>query len=354
MRSETDAPPRDEGGDETRPAAIDPRRGRARSAAAAVLIVLGVVLAPIAAVGAWAHERLIDTGSFVDTLAPLASEPAVQSFVSGEIMTAVEASLDIDSIVRELFVGIEELGLPPRSTAALGLLEAPAAEGVRSIMRSGVERAVESPQFAALWAAALRESHARAIAVIQGDPNALLQLSDDGALSLSLGLVVDGVRESLVDQGMRLATLIPAIDRSIPIVDSASLVQLRAGYGLAVALGAWLPWFSLGLLALGLGFAPARLRALARTALGLALAFLLLFVALGIARAAAIGELSPGIMPAETAGIVFDQLTRGISSSALLLAVVSVVLAFGAWLFAGPLARPARARKPRPEARLAP
>lgn len=354
MHSETSTPPRDERGDETRPGS--PRRGseRARTVAATVLIVLGVVLAPLAAVGAWVHEQLIDTGSFVETLAPLASEPAVQAFVSGEIMTAVEANVDIDEIVRELFSGIEGLGLPPRSAAALGLLEAPAAEGVRSIMRTGVEGAVESPQFAALWEAALRESHQRAVAVMQGDPNAVLQLSDDGVLSLSLGTVVDGVRESLIDQGVRLATLTPAIDRSIPIVTSKPLVQLRAGYGFAVQFGAWLPWLTFGLLALGIGFARGRLRVFVRTGLGLALAFLLLVVALGIARAAVIGELSSGVMPAETAGVVFDQLAHGLTSSALLLTVLSLVIAFVAWLFSGPFARPDRGQSIRPEVRAAP
>ncbi len=54
-------------------------RSRLRIAIAALLISVSVILAPVAVIGTWARTQLVDTDAFVQTFAPLASEPAVES-----------------------------------------------------------------------------------------------------------------------------------------------------------------------------------------------------------------------------------------------------------------------------------
>src|SRR5262245_12027902 len=58
-----------------------PRPSRWRAGAAAVLIVLGVILVPLTAVSWWVRGTLTDTDKYVAAVAPLASDPAVQSTV---------------------------------------------------------------------------------------------------------------------------------------------------------------------------------------------------------------------------------------------------------------------------------
>lgn len=315
--------------------------GRWRAVVAAVLITVAVVLAPVATLGTWARTQLVDTERFVQTFAPLAHEPAVQSFVSDQVMDAIDENLDIDGLVGDLFAGIDGLGLPPRAAAALALLEAPAADGVRSLIADGVDRVVESPQFANLWEGALRETHRRAIAVIQGDPNAVLRLSEDGTLSLELSVVIEQVKEALVARGLGFAERIPAIDRSIPIVTADALVLVRTIYQVAVAAGYWLPWAVLGLLGVGIAVARRRARALAWAGFGLAASFLLLAAGMGIGEQFFIGTVSPSVMPAATAQTLFDQLTALISSTILALVVLGVFVGIGGWLAGG--SAPARA-----------
>src|SRR4051794_23613667 len=55
-------------------------RGRGWTVLAAVLIVLGCLMAPLAVVTGWAKSTLTDTDAFVATYAPLARNPEVQSF----------------------------------------------------------------------------------------------------------------------------------------------------------------------------------------------------------------------------------------------------------------------------------
>ncbi len=139
-----------------------------------------------------------------------------------------------------------------------------------------MERLVTSSQFAQLWEGALRTTHSRAIAVIQGDPNRALQLFDDGTLTLELSAIIQAVKQVLIDQELRFAERIPEVHRSIPILASDSLVTVRTVYQIAVVAGYWLPWAVLALLVVGIGIARDRARALAWAGAGLAVSLLLL------------------------------------------------------------------------------
>ena len=307
-------------------------KGRLRASAAVILVLIGALLAPVAVIGTWARAQLVDTDRFVQTFAPLAQKPEVQSFVAKEVTNGIEQSVDIDAMVSDLFDGIAQLDLPPAAAQTLPLLEGTAANGVRSLIGSGVETVVESPQFASVWETTLRETHRRAVAVIQGDPNSMLQLSDDGTLSLSLCIVITEVKTALTNQGIGFADAIPVIDRSVPILASNSLVLVRTLYQVAVTVGFWLPWVALGALVAGVLFARRRTRALSWAGASVAVSLLLLSAGIGIGKLVFLGAVSPSIMPAATAEVLFVQLTELIASTLLALITLFVLIAVGAWL----------------------
>lgn len=307
-------------------------KGRLRASAAVILVLIGALLAPVAVIGTWARAQLVDTDRFVQTFAPLAQKPEVQSFVAKEVTNGIEQSVDIDAMVSDLFDGIAQLDLPPAAAQTLPLLEGTAANGVRSLIGSGVETVVESPQFSSVWETTLRETHRRAVAVIQGDPNSMLQLSDDGTLSLSLGIVITEVKTALTNQGIGFADAIPVIDRSVPILASNSLVLVRTLYQVAITVGFWLPWVALGALVAGVLFARRRTRALSWAGASVAVSLLLLSAGIGIGKLVFLGAVSPSIMPAATAEVLFVQLTELIASTLLALITLFVLIAVGAWL----------------------
>ncbi|WP_221583891.1 hypothetical protein [Microbacterium sp. G2-8] len=317
------------------------RHGRGRTVFAVALIAIGLMLAPVAALGTWARMQLVDTDQFVATFAPLAEDPDVQAYVADEVTVAINAQVDTDELIGNVFDGVRDLGLPPRADAALGLLEAPAAQGVQSLISDAVGQVVASPAFADVWESALRVTHERAIAIIQGDPAAALQLAEDGTLSLQLDVVVEKVKEELADRDIGIAEMIPEIDREIPILQADALVLVRTIYTVAVAAGFWLPWVVLALLIAGVSIARRPLRALTWTSGLFAVAFALLATGIGIGRVFFIGAVSPSIMPAATASALFAQLTLLLQSTAVALAVLGVFVAIGSWLAGS--TRPARA-----------
>lgn len=312
-----------------------PSRGRARTTIAVVLIVVGLLLAPVAALGTWARLQLVDTDRFVSTFAPLAEDRAVQAFVADEVASAINAQVDVDELVREVFDGVRELGLPPRADAALRLLEGPAAQGLETLIADVAAQVVASPVFAEVWESSLRLTHERALAIIQGSPGTALQLAEDGTLSIDLGVVADKVREELAARGIGIADLIPEIDRDVPILQADALVLIRTVYTTAVATGFWLPWVVLALLVAGVSIARRPLPALAWTAALFAVVFALLGVGLGIGRVFFVGAVSPSVMPEAAASALFVQLTSLIQSTAVALAALGALIAIGSWL-AGP------------------
>lgn len=307
-------------------------KARLRWVAAFILVLVGAILAPVAVLGGWVRAELVNTDQFVETFAPLASEPEVQAFIAGEVSVAIHQTLDVEGMIDNVFDGIAESNLPPKAVAALPLLKGPAANGVKSLIDSGVVTVVESPQFSSVWQTVLRETHSRAIAVIQGDTNAGLQLSKDGTLSLDLGATIAAVKDGLVAQGIGFADLIPEIDRQIPLVTSDSFATVRTAYQLAVGIGLWLPWVSGALLIAGVLVARNRLRALTWVGVSVAASLLLCLAGVTVGKWFFISEVSPSIMPESTAEILFAQLTGLASSTLVSLTVLFAAIAIGAWL----------------------
>lgn len=306
-------------------------RNRGKAALSAILIVAGVILAPVATVGTWTLTMLVDTDRFVETFAPLSEDPAVQKFVADQAMAAIENAVDIDQMVSNVFTGIESLGLPPDAAQVLPLLEAPAADGIRSMLNNGVNDIVASDAFSDIWRATLQETHSTTVALIQGGEQAGLELTSDGAITLNLASLIAEVKDLLVEQGFGIAQQIPEIDKTITLFSSNSLLLIRVLYQTATAFGFWLPWITLGLLVLGVVLSKNKPRATMAAAISLTAVFFLLASGIGIGSHLFAFQLSPAIMSASAAYAIYGQLTMLMSSTLIALGVLSLIIAITAW-----------------------
>lgn len=329
--------------DATASAVARPRRGRGRTAAAVVLAVVALLLAPVAVITAWARLELVDTDRFVATFAPLADDPSVQAYIGDQVTAAIEEQVDIPGLTADLFDGLRALDLPPRAETALGLLEAPATQGLQSLVAGVVDRVVQSDAFAEVWRTALTVSHRQFVAAMQGDPNAALAIGGEGTLSVQLGPIIQAVKDRLVEQGVGFASAIPVVDRSIVVAQNDAFVLVQTIYTLAVAVGTWLPWLVIAMLVAAVFIAKRRSAALVWTAGGFAFTMLLLAAGVGIGRAFFIGTVSPSIMPSDAAEVLYDDLVQLMLSTILALFVLALFVAVIAWL-SGPW-RPARAAR---------
>lgn len=310
-------------------------RRRGWSFLSAVLITLALLLAPVAILAGSAKNQLTSTDTFVSTLAPLASDPEVQQVVSKAVAEAVKADLDIEGTVAEVFAGLDQLPLPPRSAAGLAGMEGPVVLGLNSLVASAADEVVASEQFARLWEQTLRITHTQLTATLSGDPAALAQVGADGSLRLQLQPIVAAVKHLLIAQGVGFARLIPDVERSIVIVDSGAFGQLSVLYGLVVRVGTWLPWASLALMAAGVLMARRRRRALRSAAAGLALVMVALASVIAVGRAVSAATLPQGVLTRAAVLAGYDAVLAPARDMTIAVGCLAVGVVLVAWL-AGP------------------
>lgn len=319
------------------------KRGWAWTLFAVVLIVLGAILAPVAVVASWAKVQLTDTDSFVATYAPLAKDPGVQQYVTDQAVKAIQEHVDIPQLTSQVIDGITGLGTGPVATKALNALKAPLAQGIVSLLQTTVGRFVSSDAFAQVWQDALRASHTQLVATMQGDPKAAIAVGADGSVGVQLGPIIDRVKQLLEDQGLTFAAQIPTIDKTITVAQNSSIPTLQVFYNLAIAAGAWLPWVSIGLLALGVIVARRRSLALIGAASALAIAMIVVVAGISIGKIVFIASASPALVPAGVAGTLYTTVSTAMKDTGVAVLVLAIVVAIVAW-YSGPFGVPRRLR----------
>lgn len=316
--------------DEPAPAA-SPRSSRWRTFFSALCIVIATILVPVSIAAAWARVQLVDEDAFVATLAPLVDDPAVQELIIDESMEAINAQVDFQQLTSNVFDGIADLGLPPRAADALKLLEAPAANGLESLVTTTVTRVVESDAFAEVWATATRAAHRALVGAATSDGGGLVVRTDEG-VGIQLGAVVERVKQNLIDRGVGVAQIIPTVDKVVILGSGDNLAMIRTAYAVSTALGYWLPIISLGLFALGILIARRRSTAILGTGIGFAIGAGAL--ASGFAVGAAfvgMTAVSLGLSP-DGLDVIYNTLIANMRQTALVLVFLGIFIAIVGWL----------------------
>ncbi|MCS0599668.1 hypothetical protein NX794_00195 [Streptomyces sp. LP11] len=306
----------------------------ARGAASAVLIVLTCVLVPLALLAVWVHDITLDTDRYVATVAPLATDPAVQDAAVRRITEAVSARDYGKVAAGELAAWLRSQGLGPRATDAIRSLGPRLDSVVDDATTKIATRVVDSEAFATVWRTANRTAHNVVVHALTGEGRGAVGVSD-GTVTLNVGTAVDRVKQDLVEAGLKPAEKIPQVDKEFVLFQSDELATFRTAAHLLDVVGNWLPVIVVVLGAAGVLLAHRRRRALARTALGAAFACLVVALALVVARHYYLGHLPPQVQSKAAAGAVFDTLLRFLRVSLRTAVVLGVVIALGAY-FVGP------------------
>ncbi|WP_019180550.1 hypothetical protein [Microbacterium yannicii] len=309
-----------------------PGGSRWRAFLSALCIVIATILVPVSIVAAWARVELVEETRFVETFAPLADDPAVQTLVADQVILALEDAVDLEGVTNDLFDGLQQLDLPPRALTALDLLRTPAVQGLQGLVDTAVTRLVQSDAFADVWETALQASHRSLAAVAAGGTSSgAVVIGEGGELGIQLGPVIEEVKERLVERGIGFASSIPVIDRTIVVAQSDALTLVGTVYNLAVSVGWWTPIVALVLFVAGILIARRRSTAVLGAGAGIALGSGVL--AIGLAIAGSVLQLSaPSLGVSSGAlGAIYEQVTRAMRDTAVVLTLIGLVIAVIAW-----------------------
>jgi hypothetical protein len=302
------------------------RRDRARGGGKALLLVLGCGLAALSVVAIWLRTTLLDTDRYVDTVAPIAAQPAVQDAVADKLENAIFTRIDFAALARE--------ALPERADVMAPVIET----GVRSFLSARIAEFTRSPRFQELWTEANRRAHTRLVELLEGGRSGRIVLDED-TVYLDLSPAVDRVKAALQERGLTRieAAIPPTVDGRVELVRSEALVSAQGGVRLLKAVAIVLPVLSLACLAGAVFLSRSRRRGLLHAAIGLTLAMLLLVAATGVARSAYLDALGSGALPRDAASDIFVTLAAFLRDGVRIVIVVAVAVALVSYLLGLPL-----------------
>ncbi len=300
-----------------------------------VMIVTACLLAPLSVVSVWARGEVTDTNRYVQTVAPLAENPAIQDAVSARITAEIFTYVDVNALTTEAVSAITEgRDLTPQQAAALQALAGPLSQGIESYAADAVNKVVESEQFEAAWVEANTLVHQRLNEGLTGQNTDNAVMVKDNQVVLDLGNLIGQVKEILISKGFTIAEKIPTTDTTIVLFNAPNASALQTGYNLLNTVGFWLPLIAMALAVIGIFVAHASHKALAWFGFGLMLAMAVAAGLLAFGRTVYLAEL-PDTVNAAAATAFFDQFTLFLRQSLWAGAVAGAVLLLGGLLLGG-------------------
>jgi hypothetical protein len=308
------------------------RRHRLRGVAGVLVITLGCLLAPLSVVSTWLDSQLTDTDAYVETVAPLIDDPAVQEALAAAVTSEVIERLDVqDATAEALQALVDRTELPPLIEERLVGLSVPITNGVEGFVTDQVDSLVASEEFQTAWVEANRVAHEELVATLTGTQDGAIQV-DEGTVSVNIAPFVQVVKDRLVDRGFEVAERIPDVQASFVVLQSADLARAQSLFAVLDTLGTVFPFIVLAVLAGGVLLAPDRRRALVGAGLGLAAAMVLLGAALALLRAGYLSAVPTDLLPRDAAETIFDTLVRFLRTGLRGVLLLGLVVAAAAYL----------------------
>jgi hypothetical protein len=318
-----------------------PRRARRRrfswrTPVAALLIILGCILAPLSVLGVWTANQVSDTSRYVANVTPLIHDPAIQNALTDKITNEIVTRIDVKGLTDQAAAGLSQKGFT-RIGSLLQGVSGPLASGVQGFVRTRIHKIITGPRMANAWVQVNRVASQQLNAVLsgRGGKNGALGVSN-GQVTLDLAPLIAVAKQDLVAHGLTIADKIPVIHVTFALFPSRNLTKAQSAYRLINDLKIVLPIVTLVLLGLGVLAARGHRRALIGAGLGFASSMLVLGAGLAIARAFYLNSV-PASASANAAAAAFDILVRFIKTALRTLLVAGLIVAAGAF-FTGPSA----------------
>ena len=262
-----------------------PRRRRIRRSVVGVLVALSCLLVLLSATEVWAHRTLLNTPTFVGTVAPVFQDPAVASAVAARATDELFTELNLQARLRE--------ALPPKASFAA----VPVANATKGFVAGELAKVLTSPQFQAIWTAALTATHHQLVAVLRGQGTAAVSTSGgyivlntvpliNQALAKVSGLAsdltgkpvtlpaitsADPPQQAVTKLSQALGVTLPSDFGQITLVKSADLAAVQKGVKAFDRLTLVLPLITILLIALSLWLSVNRRRTVLQLAVGVSL-----------------------------------------------------------------------------------
>ena len=303
------------------------RKRRGRTIASWVLVVIACLLAILSVVVVYARNELLNTDTFVATVAPLAKDQAIQTTIATKVSESLIASTDLEQRVKNV--------LPSRA----GFLVNPITGAVQSTTYNVTLHLVQSSRFQKLWEQALRQSHDQVDNLLLGKKVGALQATN-GEVTVDLSQIEAAAKKELAARGLSVFDKAPNYTGApFVLFQSDQLAKLQRWVRFLNNLALVLPVVSVLLFAGAVLLAKDRRRGLVHASSGLAVSMAVLLIAANVGRNEYLSSLKINQSRAATAAVI-DTVDALLLDSVRTILIVATIVAVVAWVVGtGPVRR---------------
>ena len=308
--------------------AAPPKLPRWRRALVAILVILSVVFVPLAGLSVWVRNLVLDTGKYVDTVAPLARNQAITDQVANRLTDRLFQEVDVEQEAKD--------ALPERAQFLAG----PISSGVETFVRDAATRVMASEQFATIWEDANRRAHELVVEALTGEgKNVTIK---NGNVVLDLSGLVDEVIKRLDDRGVTVFDSLAKKQKNLQVTlfDAEQLEKARSAVHLLDRVRIVLVVLVFVFLGVALILSGNRRRTLIRWGIGLVIAMALMAALLALGRSAYLNIAKDR----DAAAAAFDIIVRYLRNGIRVIALLGIIVALAAFL-SGPSRVAVRVRR---------
>jgi hypothetical protein len=250
-----------------------------------LLVALSCLLMLLSATVVWAHRTVLNTPTFVGTVAPVFQHPEVTSAVAARAADELVAELNLQARLRA--------ALPPKASFAA----VPITNATKGFVAGELAKVLASPQFQAIWTRSLTRTHQQVVAVLRGQNTAAVSTSGGYIVLNTVPVInqalkkVSGLASDLTGKPVTLPVItsadppqqararlskalgvsLPASFGQITLVRSSDLATVRHAVKAFDGLTLVLPLVTIALIALSLWLSACRRRTVLQLAVGVSL-----------------------------------------------------------------------------------
>ena len=233
---------------------------------AVLFAAIAAAAVPVLLATSWMKNEILDTTSFVDTLAPLSASPQFHTLIAQSAAEQVSSAVSGNASVSTLegLAGgaanlLDKLPLGTSLSQSVEEFTADLDNQVYDITEEQTRAFLQSDLFPPLWNAGLREVHGGLIEQLSGAVPEGSGATGEAALTIQIGPLAEVLKQTLADQGQWWAQLVPQINAEVPIAELSNLPTLQRYYALSKNADVWVLAVAIASLVLAIGLAPRRL-----------------------------------------------------------------------------------------------